>query len=417
MVALEEIMSGKILSSFFAAGIIAVGAFPAHSQQPTLPEGPGKDIVENVCTGCHQLPRIMGFGYKPEDWHNFISMMLNIGVPVPPDQVSVVTDYLIKNFPEKPAPAPVIIPGTAKVTIKEWKVPTPGSRPHDPMAGKDGSLWYSGQFANVLGRLDPKTGVIKEYKLPPNSGPHGIISGPDGNVWYTANFGAYIGRFDPKTGDVTKFPMPDPKAKDPHTLQFDKQGVLWFTVQGANMVGRLDPKTGQIKLVTSPTEKSLPYGMVINSKGVPFFDEFGANKIASIDPATMQIREYPLPNPDARPRRIAKTSDDIIWYSDYGRGYLGRLDPKTGAVTERASPGGPKSLPYGIAVVHDIIWYSESGVKPNTLVRFDPKTAKFQTWTIPGGGGVVRNMVPTRDGKGLALACSGVNGVALVTIN
>jgi len=155
---------------------------------------------------------------------------------------------------------------------------------------------------------------------------------------------------------------------------------------------------------------------VINSSGVPFFDEFGANKIASIDPVTMQIREYPLPNAEARPRRIAITSDDIIWYSDYGRGYLGRLDPKTGHVTEWASPGGPRSLPYGITALNDVIWYSESGVKPNTLVRFDPKTAAFQTWTIPSGGGVVRNMMPTSDGKGLALATSGVNGLALVTI-
>ena len=50
------------------------------------------------------------------------------------------------------------------------------------------------------------------------------------------------------------------------------------------MIGRLDPKTGEIKLVTSPTPKSNPYGMVITSKGMPFFCEFGANKLASIDP-------------------------------------------------------------------------------------------------------------------------------------
>jgi virginiamycin B lyase len=122
-----------------------------------------------------------------------------------------------------------------------------------------------------------------------------------------------------------------------------------------------------------------------------------------------------LPAEEARPRRVAISSDDVIWYSDYARGYLGRLDPKTGKVTEWPSPGGPKSLPYGIATIHDVIWYSESGVKPNTIVRFDPKTGKFQTWAIPSGGGVVRNVSVTRDGN-LALACSGVNRVALVEI-
>jgi len=50
---------------------------------------------------------------------------------------------------------------------------------------------------------------------------------------------------------------------------------------------------------------------------------------------------------------------------------------------EWPSPGGPKSRPYAITIMDGIVWYSESGVRPNTLVRFDPKTEKFQTWVIP----------------------------------
>jgi virginiamycin B lyase len=61
-----------------------------------------------------------------------------------------------------------------------------------------------------------------------------------------------------------------------------------------------------------------------------------------------------------------------------------------------------------------MVWYSESGVNPNTLVRFDPKTKSFAKTTIPSGGGVVRNMTATKDGK-IYLACSGVNRVAVVT--
>jgi virginiamycin B lyase len=155
---------------------------------------------------------------------------------------------------------------------------------------------------------------------------------------------------------------------------------------------------------------------VISSKGVPFFVEFGTNKIASIDPETMAIKEYVLPNEGTRPRRVAITSDDVLWYADYSRGFLGRFDPKTGQTREWQSPGGPQSQPYGITAYNDIIWYSESFVRPNTLVRFDPKTEKFQTWTIPSGGGVVRNMMPTKDGD-LVIAESGVNKVALVEVS
>jgi virginiamycin B lyase len=62
--------------------------------------------------------------------------------------------------------------GILNVQIKEYEVPTPHSRPHDPALAPDGSLWYTGQGANKLGRLDPTTGAFKEYPLKtPNPGP------------------------------------------------------------------------------------------------------------------------------------------------------------------------------------------------------------------------------------------------------
>ncbi|MBI2833181.1 MAG: lyase [Acidobacteria bacterium] len=302
------------------------------------------------------------------------------------------------------------------VTIEEWDVPTKNSRPHDPAYAPDGSAWYTGQMANVLGRLDPATGVIKEYALPtPQSGPHGLVADKEGNIWYTGNFATLVGKLDPKTGKVTEYRMPDPRAKDPHTPIFDQQGVLWFTVQGGNFVGRLDSATGKIDLKQPPSPNARPYGIVVNSKGVPFFDLFNTNKIGSIDPKTLEITEYGLPD-GARPRRIAIDANDLVYYTDYARGFLGRLDPATRQVKEFASPGGPISRPYGITPRADgTIWYSESGVEPNTLVRFDPKTESFQKWTIPSGGGVVRHMVTAPNGD-LWLACSGVNKIARARI-
>jgi len=382
----------------------------------TLPEGAGKSIVEASCTTCHALDLVVNNGHDAAEWRLTVDRMITAGAMVSSEQVPVLTEYLIRNFPEKGKPAAVSISGSSRVAIKEWDVPTKGSRPHDPLAAADGTLWWTGMYANVLGRLDPKTGEMKEFPLKtPASGPHGLVEDKAGNIWFTANSKAYIGKLNPKTGEVTEYKMPDPAARDPHTPIFDQKGMLWFTAQGANMIGRLNPQTGEIKLVTSKTPRSNPYGMVVNSKGVPFLVLFGTNKIASLDPNTMEITEYTLPHAESRPRRIAITDDDVIWYADYSRGYLGRFDPKSGQMREWASPGGPDSQPYGIASTKGIIWYSESNVKPNTLVRFDPKTEKFQTWTIPSGGGVVRNMMATRDGN-LVMACSGVNKVAFVTV-
>ena len=386
--------------------------------QPTsqdFPDGPGKEIVVATCGGCHDINRARA-GYTPAGWNMLQHMMQNMNTPIAPEDWPTVTTYLMKNFPERTRPPAAVIAGPVEARIFLWDVPTLGSRPHDPAAAMDGAIWWSGQLSNKLGRIDPKTGAIREYSLKtPHSGPHGLIEDKDGNIWFTGNNAGFIGKLDPKTGLVTEYPMPDPKARDTHTLIFDHDGILWFTVQQANMVGRLDPKIGEVKLVTSPTPKSRPYGMAVNSKNVVHFVEFGANKIATIDSKTMEIKEFVLPDPGARPRRIVITPDDMIWYTDFPRGFLGRLDTTTGKVTEWQSPSGQNSQPYGIVFTKGALWYNESFAKPNTIVRFDPKTEKFQTWAIPGGGDIVRNMDVTPDGNPVT-ANSLTNQVGLVEI-
>ena len=186
-------------------------------------------------------------------------MMKNAGAQISDSQLEVLTAYLAEHFPERPKRPGATIPGPAEVVFKEWTTPTPGSRPHDPLAALNGTIWYTGQMANVLGRVDPATGRVTEYRLDtPMSGPHGLVADRDGNIWFTANFAGYIGKLDPSTGRIAEYRLPDPTAHDPHTPLFDQNGVLWFTAQSANMIGRLDPKTGEIKLATSPTPRSNP---------------------------------------------------------------------------------------------------------------------------------------------------------------
>src|SRR5574341_1515925 len=271
---------GAMMKKLFfplAAAMFCFATLSSYSQD-ALPEVNGKKAVQTYCVQCHELCTTTRAGYSAAGWLNNLHMMINVGAPVPSGEVEPLVEYLAKNFPERPKPDAVIVPGSAKITIKEWVVPTPGSRPHDPVATPDGAIWYTGQFANTLGRLDPKSGRIKEFRLPLKAGPHGLAADKDGAIWYTGNFNSHVGKLNPKTGEVTAYYMPNPAARDPHTPIFDKSGVLWFTVQSGNMVGRLDPKSGEIKLVSAPTPKSRPYGMVVSSKNVPFYVAFGSNR-------------------------------------------------------------------------------------------------------------------------------------------
>jgi virginiamycin B lyase len=92
---------------------------------------------------------------------------------------------------------------------------------------------------------------------------------------------------------------------------------------------------------------------------------------------------------------------------------LGRFDPKTGQVKEWASRGGKDSEPYAITPIGTVVWYSESGVRPNTMVRFDTQTENFQTFAIPSGGGVLRHFEASAQGH-IVTANSGVNKIGLV---
>src|SRR3569832_106322 len=272
----------KLLIVLSASAVLGTSAAHAQYTAKEWPEGPSKQRFVDTCNNCHDINRVRG-GYTPEGWLTVVRMKQNMEAPVPAEEWGAMTDYLMKNFPERKRPEAVIINGPAKVDFKMWDVPTQGARPHDPLGARDGSVWWAAQLANKLGRVDPQTGAIKEYTLKsPFTGPHGLVDDKDGNIWFTGNLAGLIGKLDPKTGVVTEYRLPEPHAKDPHTLIFDQKGILWFTVQQAYIVGRLDPATGAIKLVTSPTPKTRPYGIVISAQGVPVIVEFGANKIANI---------------------------------------------------------------------------------------------------------------------------------------
>jgi virginiamycin B lyase len=284
--------------------------------------------------------------------------------------------------------------GAEPVDISEWLVPWEKSTPRDPYVDQRGRVWFVGQRGDYVANLTPESGEFSRYDLDRGTGPHNLIVSPDGLVWYAGNRNRHIGQLNPATGRIQQFEMPDRSARDPHTLVFDADGNIWFTVQQGNFVGKLTVATGGVELIDVPVRKARPYGIVINSRGVPWVVAFGSNHLLRIDPASMSITEIELPDRKARPRRLVTSSDDRVWWADYERGYLGRYDPVSAEFSEWAMPGGEDSEPYAMAIDRDDrIWIVESGLEPNRLVGFDPRTGSFFSQTdIPSGGGSVRHM-------------------------
>jgi virginiamycin B lyase len=296
-------------------------------------------------------------------------------------------------------------------------MPSLGQRSRDPVQGPDGRIWYVGQWGNVLGYINPDTGAIREYPLPPKSLPHTVNVDKDGTPWWTGKGNGTIGKTDPQSGKHTVYKMPD-GVRDPHTAEFDKNGIMWFSAQQSNYVGRFDPATGDTKVWPLKTKDAKPYGVKIADNGDIWIACNGAACLIRIDAKTNEITEIKLPTPGTTVRRLdIDLKDDKVWYVNSGKGKLGVHDPRTGQIKEWDSPSGPTSHPYAIVVIDGIVWYNESNVRPDMLVRFDPNTEKFQSWPVPSGtinAGIIRHMRATREGN-ITIHQSSTNNITLVT--
>jgi len=404
-------MYSKVASTIlFSASLLLNATVSAQPPGGTvsLPDDVGKDLVQSACSTCHGLSMITGSaGFaSAAEWRRVIATMIDL----PDVQADTIATYLAKHFPEDESQRPVLIAGDVNIEIVEWQVPTLGQRSRDPAEAPDGSIWWTGMWASLAGRLDPETGVMEEFRLPPTSRPHTIVPDSEGNIWYTGNSNASIGKLDPKTGIVTEYKT---EARDPHSAVFHPNGNLYFTAQGAAVMGRLNPATGEITEV--PTEPR-PYGIKVGPDGSLWIAHNGTNKIARMDPDTLALRFYDVPDTRTRIRRLDLDSNGFVWFVNSTMGKIGSLNPDSGEIRQWDSPSGPDSHPYALAVIDDVVWYNESGVRPDTLVRFDPQAERFQSWPIPSGVGIIRNVWVTED-KNLLIHQSSSNHIGLVKID
>jgi mono/diheme cytochrome c family protein len=71
---------------------------PAPTMQVTLPDGPGKNIVETHCAVCHGLDRVAAAKRSKLEWEALVARMIHLGAPVSGDDVKTMTSYLEANF-------------------------------------------------------------------------------------------------------------------------------------------------------------------------------------------------------------------------------------------------------------------------------------------------------------------------------
>lgn len=97
-------MRKSVLATVAALSLCAAFAFTAKiALAQTLPNGDGKEVVEKICAGCHDLDPITGSqGGTRDDWDMVVKDMIAMGADIKPEQAALITTYLAQNFPPKP---------------------------------------------------------------------------------------------------------------------------------------------------------------------------------------------------------------------------------------------------------------------------------------------------------------------------
>ena len=231
---------------------------------------------------------------------------------------------------------------------------------HSAVPAPDGSVWFTEQGGNRLGRWDPKTEKIAEYKDAYLPGREGVTRGGDkhtlrvdtqGRVWAT---GRPLTMFDPKVGKYHRFD----EVPSAYGLTLDKDGNLWFAEYvEKGQIGKVDAKSLKVTKWKIPTADGRPRRIQIDPEGVVWFAEFKSGKIGRFDPKTETMKEFTLPGPEATPYALGLDRNGMVWYSSEHMDVVGALNPKTGRVTEYPYPHSENTMREFFADREGRMWF------------------------------------------------------------
>ena len=256
---------------------------------------------------------------------------------------------------------------------------------------QSGYAYYSDQYADILGQVNPKTGEVKEFSVPPIRtgklpGTQQISVDKMGNVWLGVNNQGAIARFSPKLQRITgEWAIGDAGLSCGFTTM-ESTGNPWCSTGGGrNTISKLDLSTGKFTSYTMPKEQNELagfYGVAIDSHDRIYSMEFSGGNISRFDPQTGKFTEFIPPTPHSGARRGSVDSHDRLWFGEFFAGNLGMFDPKTEKIREWKIPD-PYAAPY-IAAVDDKnnkVWVSD--FDSDFIYLFDIATEKFTTYLLP----------------------------------
>lgn len=370
-----------------------------------------KSQLHRSCgSGCHGYQRIFRNRYDERSWRLIVNRMYNYSgrTLINPSQGSTrgtpeQEDNLVKWLAKVRGPDSEDIPlrtfprpqrAATRVVVTEYELPRALLLPHDVAGDSKGNIWYTSHKTPYIGELDPRTGIITEYKVPATpgalTGTHRIaVDDKNGIVWASDNWGHNVVRLDLRTKLFTLYPIetPDP-LNSPAFSNFGlaPDGSIWETMEGA--VVRMDPRTtGTAEPVQQwPLAKEpVTYDNLISDDG-NFWSggspASGGQTVKYLDIRTGKLLTLETSRRSS-PARGGFDPEGNPWFGGRG-GSLITLNVKAGRIREYwpPTPYTPFTAFYeAMPDKNGEVWAAVLHGK--SFVRLDPRTERWIQYVLP----------------------------------
>jgi streptogramin lyase/mono/diheme cytochrome c family protein len=359
--------------------------------------------------GCHSYQQIFRTRYDEAGWRLIVRRMLrgagspliNIREPGPqtrgragrhlPEEEEIVIKWLARvRGPESVDPPlhhlPPVRGVSTRVVVTEYELPRQLLAPHDVHGDSQGNIWYTPHRSPYIGKLDPRTGVVQEYRVPDTAGAlpgtHRVWVDKNDIVWVSENWAHNLTRFDPKTERFQQFhfdtgdPLNSPGFSNFH---MDTEGFVYETIDRG--VVQIDSRSGKI-VQRFPFKRLVStYDNIVSMDGRYWSGgQTGTGLLGLLDIKTGSMWELDTRTPVSSPARGGFDLDGNAWFGGRG-GMLIKLDPRTRRITEYYPPIPHVTFYEAMPDRNGEIW--AGALHAGRFVRFNPRTERWIEYMMP----------------------------------